>query len=119
MQERRNAKRKRFSYYMRVVDDSNQQLVGHLADISARGFKVDAERAYVPGVDLRLRLDLTTDIADKTSMTFVARVKWCQTDPMTPFSFNVGFEIVNIGMHDKVIFQRIVDKYGSQDSRWG
>lgn len=118
MPERRTTPRRNFSYYMRVVDDSNQQLVGHLSDISPRGFKLDSAQPLPLEKDFRLRMDLTSDVADKPHIVFTARSKWCKTDAMDPFVYNVGFEIVNISIVDGQIFQRIVEKYGSPENKW-
>ncbi len=113
MPERRTTPRRNFSYYMRVVDDMTQQLVGHLSDISLRGFKLDCSQALPAEKDFRLRMDLTSDISDRPSIVFTARSKWCRPDSIDPFINNVGFEIINISIVDGQIYQRIVEKYGS------
>jgi hypothetical protein len=98
---------------MRVMDDSTRQFIGHLADISPRGFKIDATEPMMEGRDLRLRLDLTPDISDKDHMTFIAKTKWCQRDSYDPGLYNVGFEIIRISPLDVDVYQRMVEKYGS------
>ncbi|GAB4492778.1 MAG: hypothetical protein Fur0016_27560 [Anaerolineales bacterium] len=118
MPERRTTPRRKFSYYMRVMDDVTEQLVGHLADISPRGFKLDCSQAFPDEKDFRLRMDLTSDISDKPYIVFTARSKWCKPDSTEPFVYNVGFEIINISLSDGKIFQTIVEKYGSPESRW-
>jgi hypothetical protein len=118
MAERRNLKRRAFSYYMRVVDDATQQLIGHLADISPRGFKLDCSQVLPLEKDMHLRMDLTGDVSDKSHISFVARSKWCHPDAMDPFVYNVGFEIASISLTDGEIFQRVVEKYGASESRW-
>jgi hypothetical protein len=116
--DRRNAKRKNFSYYMRVMDDSSRQFIGHLADISPKGFKIDSKDPIMEGRDLRLRFDLTPDISDKDHMTFIAKTKWCRRDSSDPTLYNIGFEIVRISPIDVDVYQRMVEKYGARDSGW-
>lgn len=118
MAERRTTPRREFSYYMRVVDDETEQLVGHLADISPRGFRLDCSQSLPLNKDFRLRMDLTSEVADKPFITFAARSKWCKPDSMDPFVYNVGFEIVSISMTDGKIFQTIVERFGSPETRW-
>lgn len=118
MTERRTTPRRAFAYYMRVVDDETGQLVGHLADISPRGFKLDCSHPLPLDKDFRLRMDLTGDVSDKPFITFTARSKWSSPDPTDPFVHNVGFEIINISMIDGKIFQNVVEKYGSPEPRW-
>jgi hypothetical protein len=117
MNDRRNLKRRDFSYYMRVIDDNTQQMIGHLVDISTRGLKIDSQKPLTVGKDYHLRLELTAEVADKTAMVFTARCKWCRPDTLDPFLHNSGFEIVSMTPHDTMIFQRMVDKYSSRESR--
>ena len=112
MGDRRHLERKDFSYYMRLVDNDTQDLVGHLVDISSGGFKLDSQSPIPINKDFRLRMDLTREVADKPAMVFVARSKWCEVDPLDPFIYNVGFQLVNISPADLEIFNRMMAKYG-------
>ncbi|MBI5842334.1 MAG: PilZ domain-containing protein [Chloroflexi bacterium] len=115
--ERRRQKRRKFTYYMQVMDANTLQLIGHLSDISLIGIKVDSEKPLPVNVNYRLRVNLTQDVANKTFMVFNGRSKWCQMDKLEPNSYNVGFEVSTLSYNDSEIFQRMYDKYGS-DSRW-
>jgi hypothetical protein len=117
MLERRRGKRRRFTYYMRVVDDISLQLIGYLSDISVDGFRLDCQKELPLNRDYRLRLDLTSDVANKASMSFIARTKWCHQDRLDPLVYNVGFELIHISPADAEIFQRIYEKYGSPDEK--
>ena len=114
MDERRHLDRKDFSYYMRLVDNDTQDLVGHLVDISSGGFKLDSQTAIPVNKDFRLRMDLTSEVADKPTMVFVARSKWCEIDPLDPFIFNVGFQLVSISPTDLAIINRMMERYGKK-----
>jgi len=103
---------------MRVTDNNTHELVGYLSDISPRGFKLDSQKALTANKDYALRLDLTAEISDKSYIAFVARARWNQPDPIDPFGHNEGFQIVNISPYDQEIFQRIVEKYGTPESKW-
>ena len=116
MANKRKINRRDFTYYMPVTDDLTKQLLGYLSDISTGGFKLDSQKEIRPGQDFRLHIELTADIADKTSMVFIARSKWCHRDHVDPNTFNVGFEIINISPSDMAIFQRMFEKYGSQNT---
>lgn len=116
MANKRKLPRRDFTYYMQVKDDITKQVIGYLSDISTGGFKLDCSEKIPVGQDFRLHIELTADVADKTSLVFIARSKWCHTDHIDPTSFNVGFEIVNMVPSDMVIFQRIFEKYGSENS---
>jgi hypothetical protein len=47
-------------------------------------------------------------------MVFVARSKWCEVDPLDPFIYNVGFQLVNISPGDLDIFRRMMEMYGKK-----
>lgn len=115
--EKRKLTRRNFSYYMRVMDEANGQLVGHLADISTGGFKLDSSNAIPTNKDFRLRIELTSEVANKSFMLFMARSRWCHSDPIDPNAFNVGFQITNMSPSDFEIFSRMFEKYGSQGNQ--
>jgi hypothetical protein len=116
MADKRKISRRDFTYYMKVTNDSTRDLLGYLSDISAGGFKLDCPKQIPPGQDFRVRIELTPEIADKNVMVFVARSKWCRPDPIDPTSYNVGFEIVSMSPGDMEIFQRMFDRYGTENS---
>ena len=119
MADKRKINRRDFTYYMQVKDDATKQIVGYLSDISTGGFRLECPKQIASGRDFRLHIELTADIADKTSMVFIARSKWCRPDHVDPNTYNVGFEIVNMSPGDMLIFQRMFDKYGSQNTTKG
>jgi hypothetical protein len=80
------------------------------------GFRLDSPKQIPLGQDFQMQVQLTADIADKNSMSFVARSKWCHHDHVDPNTYNVGFEIINMAPSDMAIFQRMFDKYGSQNT---
>ena len=116
MDDRRKIDRNDFSYYMRLVDSQTQELIGHLADISSGGFKLDSQNPIPENKDFRFRMDLTSEVASKPSMEFVARSVWCKVDPLDPFLYNVGFQLISIAPGDVEIFNRMMEKYGSTKS---
>ncbi len=112
--ERRNSKRRNFNYYMPITDDDSQELVGHLTDISDFGIRADCLKAQMINQNYRLRLELTSDIADKPFIIFSARAKWCREDKLTPNTYNVGFQIINLDPGDVRIINRLMEKYGTE-----
>ena len=111
--EKRNLKRRAFSYYMQAVDNITQEVIGYLSDISPRGFRLDCKKPIQPNQEYELRMDLTDDVANKAFMIMLVRSKWCRQDVFDPFVYNVGFQITGIQPDDAAIFQRIIEKYGT------
>jgi hypothetical protein len=115
--ERRNLKRRKCNYYLKLVDYSTQQLVGYFSDLSTTGFKIDTPQPIAVNKDYNLRVDLADDVSDKAFIAFVARSRWLTPDSSDPGLMNAGFQIVGISAQDNEIFQRVVEKYGI-DSAW-
>ena len=61
-------------------------------------------------------MNLTSEVADKPFMVFVARSKWCKVDPLDPYIYNVGFQLIHISPGDLEIFNRMMEKYGREPS---
>lgn len=114
MADKRKISRRDFTYYMQVTDDLSKQLIGYLTDISTGGFRLDTPKQIPAGQDFRMQIQLTPDIAEKNSMSFIARSKWCHPDHVDPNTYNVGFEIIKMAPSDMVVFQRMFDKYGAE-----
>lgn len=111
MPERRHTQRRKFSFYMRVLDDETEETVGHLVDISISGLRLETKTKIPPGQEYHLHMELTPDISDQLFMFFSARAKWCKPDEIMPNLYLVGFEIAGIKPHDQEIYQRLVEKY--------
>lgn len=114
MPERRTQPRKDFTYYMQLIDDDTKELIGYLTDVSSGGLKVDSPNELPLNKDFRLCMDNIGAVADKPSMVFVARTRWCKVDFFDPFTYNVGFQIINIEPSDSLILQRVIETYGSE-----
>ena len=106
--------RKDFFYYKPVFDQETKQVTGHLSDISLSGFKLDSQKPIALNKDFHFLVNLTSEIADKPAMTFVARSKWCKVDPIDPYVYNVGFQLVLIAPEDLEIFRHMMEKYGRE-----
>jgi hypothetical protein len=113
MPERRTAPRKKFSFYMRVLNDDTQEMLGHMVEVGALGLQLETSMPLPLQKDYYLRLELNSEVADRPYMVFIACTKWCKMDDIEPNLYRVGFEIVEIMPDDKEIFLRILAKYGS------
>lgn len=111
---RNRPQRKTFSFYTKVYDYDTREFAGHLADISAGGFKLDSPHPVTVGRDFRFEIELTGEVADKPSIAFRARSRWCKVDPLDPFVYNVGFELTEIAPSDREIYNRLMARYARE-----
>ncbi|WKZ38863.1 MAG: PilZ domain-containing protein [Anaerolineales bacterium] len=110
--DRRKQQRRRFTYYMPVVDAGTLKVLGYLSDISLVGFRVDSDMPLPVNSHLRLRIDLAPELAAKTYMIFNGRIRWCEMDKLQPNSYNIGFEVESLSREDTAIFQRMFEQCG-------
>jgi hypothetical protein len=115
MPERRKSKRRSISYYMRIIDTGANQMIGHLADITLQGLRIDSQKPIPINKEYHLRIYTTSDVSDMDYINFSASARWCIPDPLEPGLYNVGFEIVGIDHHAAEIVQRIVEKYSARE----
>ncbi|MBT7073966.1 MAG: PilZ domain-containing protein [Anaerolineae bacterium] len=100
---------------MQLTDATTQQLIGHLADISTGGFKLDSDGPIPLEKEYNFHLVLTPEVAAKPFMVFKARSKWSQADPIDPFVYNTGFHLIEMPPRDRDIFNRVVQQYGKRE----
>ena len=117
MSERRTTPRRSFSYYVRVLDDDTQKTIGHLVELSATGIQLETSVPLPLDKEYFLRMELTSDLADRAFLVFSARTRWCKTDTITPNLYFCGFEITEMVPEDRAIFQLILEKYGEETRR--
>ena len=112
MPERRTAPRKKFSLYMRVLDDDTQEQLGHMVEVSTDGLKLETSTALPINKDYYLRVELTPELADRPFIVFIARTKWCKVG-ILPNLFQCGFRILEMMPDDREIFLNILKKYAT------
>lgn len=112
MPEKRTTPRKNFSFYMRVLNDDTQEILGHMVEVSATGLRLETVGPLPLNKDYYLRIEITPDLGAVPYIVFIARTKWCKMDVIQPNLFRVGFEIIEIVPEDREVFLRILEKYG-------
>lgn len=115
MKEKRKTNRRYLLYYMRIYDAVSRQQIGNLVDITPQGFMLVGERQIAEGKTIRLRMELTSEVAEKPFLEFSARSKWCKPD-VTPNMYNTGFEILGLAPEDIDIIHRIIQEFGFRDN---
>ena len=101
---------------MRVTNEMTGQPIGHFADISTTGFRLECSRELPVDTNLRLRVEQVGVGVTKNFVSFVARTKWCRHDEYDYSTYNIGFQLVNISRTDYDIFVKMFETYGVQKS---
>jgi len=118
LQSRHNRpQRKDFYYYMLIMEAETKAIVGHLADISSGGFKLDTQKSIPVNQDFRFLMNLPGEVASKPFMVFGARSRWCEVDPLDPCAYNVGYQLTRIVPEDLEIINRMMERYGREHEK--
>jgi hypothetical protein len=115
MKNRRKINRRYLLYFVRVYDAATRQQIGNLVDITPHGAMIVSPDPIPTDQAIRLRLELTTDVAEKPFLEFPARSIWCHPD-LEPSLYNTGFEILELTPEDVGIIQKIIGSFGFRDN---
>jgi hypothetical protein len=102
-------------YFVRVYDAATRQQIGNLVDITPQGAMIVSQDSISAGQAIKLRLELTADIADKPYLEFPTRSIWCHPD-LDPTLYNIGFEILELTPEDSSIVHKIIETFGFRDN---
>jgi len=108
--QRSNSRRK-FKYYLPVVEFNTLEVFGYLVDISPTGFRLEVSKPHGVTRDYTLRIDLPAEISPKPYISFVARVMWVRADPIDSFAFHEGYKVTKIAPADEEIFTKMMAQY--------
>jgi len=101
---------------MRVMDEMSGELIGHLADISTTGFKLDCQKPIPANALFKMRIENTGQVSGKDYLVFTATSRWSKRDEYDSSLYNVGFQLVNITPSDYEIFVKMFNTYGEARS---
>ncbi|MCE1255721.1 MAG: PilZ domain-containing protein [Anaerolineae bacterium] len=114
MENKRKLKRRHLIYYLRVFDQTNSQLVGHLVDITQEGLMLISEQPLNINETYHFRMILPSEILSKVELTFTATVVWSKKD-VNPDFFATGFSLGDISTEDVMIIESLIHRYGFND----
>ncbi len=116
--ERRKYERHNHGVYMRVTENDTEEIIGYLTEISLGGFRLESPKNLAVDKDYTLRLEYAIEEEDKRYIVMVARARWIQPDPVTPYEYILGFQIVSMAASEQEIYKNIVDNYGMSKPQW-
>jgi hypothetical protein len=101
---------------MRFVNNQTGEHIGDLADISRDGFRLESLKPIPLNTEFTFRIDLSPEISTKPFIVLTARSRWSRPDPIDSRLYDIGFEIMRIGIGDTQIFELIINQYSSSST---
>ena len=114
MSERRKLKRRHLIYRLQVFDRSNDQLLGHLVDVTTEGIMVMSEDPIDTDATFRLRMALPAAIEGSKPILFEAKSVWSRSNAV-PGYYDTGFQMVHIDPEHMGEIKRLITEYGFRD----
>ena len=108
MGDKRRLKRWHLIYYLRVFECENEQLLGHLVDITTEGLMLISEARIPNGREFDLRMEIPTDGAVR-NVTLKAHSVWSDHDINRSF-YDTGFELVDPSEETIELIREIIDE---------
>jgi len=114
MREKRKLRRRHLVYYLRVVDRSTDQLIGHLVDVTTEGVMIMSDHTFEKGSVYQLRMALPEAVEGSTQVSFEAKCIWSR-DGIAPDQYDNGFELLSILPEHKREIERLIVEFGFRD----
>ena len=93
--EKRQRRRWELVFYLRIFDQSNGELLGHVIDISEDGLMLLSEVPIELNKDFDLTLELpASESGNNQKISFKARSLW-QSQDTNPDLVDTGFQLIN------------------------
>jgi len=110
MAEKRKLRRKRATYYMKVVDQKTNRLAGNVHDISPSGFMMNSPRPIKTHVLHDLSMSLPDTIEGEIPIIVQAKSVWCSKNEITKL-YDTGFKLVNVTPEEQDIIKSSLNSY--------
>jgi len=111
MSDKRRLRRNNLIYYLKVYNQKDGSLLGHLVDITSEGIMLVSEEPIATGVDFQLRLVLPRDIFGEGNIDFSAKSLWSKPDSNPDFQ-DTGFHLIDMPLEKVLLIKKLVSEYG-------
>ena len=111
MVNKRRDKRFQISFFLRILDNNTDEVMGHVVNISVSGMRVLTDRPLCQDKDYTLAIDLTKDINFEQEALFTAKCAWIEQDLLSG-AYNCGFQLQNVTEKGQVIILKLIEQFG-------
>ncbi|MCU7917949.1 MAG: PilZ domain-containing protein [Candidatus Thiodiazotropha sp. (ex Dulcina madagascariensis)] len=113
-EDRRTIKRRHLIYYLRVWELDQNNLLGHVVDITTEGMMLISDKPIPTGEELSLEIRLPDTEGALTPLNFRAICRWSDKDINTAF-YDSGFEFTDKSPAKIENLQQMIEAYGFND----
>jgi len=110
MANKRILKRWNLIYYLKVINQKNGDVLGHLVDITTRGIMIMTQNPIPSNQLFQLTMSLPKEIMGRNSVTFDAECKWCRKS-INPDYYDAGFQFVAVSPNDIKTIENLINEF--------
>jgi c-di-GMP-binding flagellar brake protein YcgR len=115
MKEKRQHKRVNLIYYLEILDEKTDKLLGYLVDISNGGLMMISEEQMQAGMELQLKMCLPEVEYGNKAITFKANSRWSKLD-VNPAFYASGHEFSEIGPVEAETVASLIERFAFKGS---
>ena len=108
--EKRQLKRWYLVMYLRVYNQDDQVLLGHIVDINKGGMRLVSDRPIPVNQIFRLWVDVPREGNSRQRIPLEAESLWSGRD-INPDFYDTGFRILNIGASALLQLQLLIEEF--------
>lgn len=94
MDDQRTEQRTHLIYYLRVYEPANNDLFGHVVDISKHGMLITSDKPMRRNSQYTLQIEDVSTLDDQNTVGVQVECRWCQGDDNNSL-YDAGFRLVN------------------------
>jgi len=105
----RNQKRWNLVQYLRLVKAENNNLLGHLVDLTTEGMMIISENPIPLGQTYNLRMQIPTENNLTRMVALTVQSLWTKKD-VNPDFHDTGFKLINPSKHTVNAIKSLIDE---------
>lgn len=107
--------RRRLVFYLRVFNQDNGQMLGHVSDISDAGLMLVLKRRIDPGSVFDIRVMMPKEVLGRNELLLKITCRWCKPDTIPGFHV-AGFEFDEIDTAQKRLIDGLTAEFSRESS---
>lgn len=111
MKDRRDNERHNLIMYLRVHDQTTDELIGHVVDVSSGGMMLVSDAPFEPKSEHKLRVVLPYTEQEDRTLDIEVECRWCGPDANEDY-YDAGFQFTNPTAELREMITGVVEDVG-------
>jgi hypothetical protein len=112
--DRRTIRRRHLIYYLRVWNQENGELIGHIVDITTEGLMLISEQKIPRGQVYQMEINWQDADQKEQTISFRAESLWSDND-INPLFHDTGFSLLDDSNDVLAPIRELIEQYGFRE----